>query len=275
MVAQGTRIRSLGYAVSILLIFINVMFPGLGLSASNTWKTENLEGTNGNHRGLSIQKGDDNSLTSFLETRNTRKGGKLNNAIAFLVEKIEAPSIHKPSSQIAEAQKIIRTKAGDSSPRDSFVLTDLYFDTHRNRISDDAAVVIEEGMRLLNRNDNLSVKIEAHCDERGARTYNMALGNKRVQAIQEYLEDLGVSDSRITALSYGHEKPLCTERTQSCWEDNLRIQSAFRLLAITQSRNGCMVRLKFMGKPTNLRSATQFAQRQPFLQRIRVGRTRF
>jgi len=66
------------------------------------------------------------------------------------------------------------------------------------------------------------VEIAGNCDERGTNEYNLALGNKRAAAALAYLKTLGVDEARFTTISYGKEKPLCTEANEACWSQNRR-----------------------------------------------------
>ena len=66
------------------------------------------------------------------------------------------------------------------------------------------------------------VLIEGHCDERGTVEYNLELGKRRAQAVKDYLVDLGIEESRIQIVSYGKERPFCTESEPSCWKQNRR-----------------------------------------------------
>jgi peptidoglycan-associated lipoprotein len=66
------------------------------------------------------------------------------------------------------------------------------------------------------------VLIEGHCDERGTAAYNLALGDRRANAAKEYLVSLGIDASRLRTVSYGKERPFCTESTESCWQKNRR-----------------------------------------------------
>ncbi len=66
------------------------------------------------------------------------------------------------------------------------------------------------------------VTIEGNCDERGTREYNLALGARRANAVKEYLVSLGVSSGRVETISYGKERPTCTESNDSCWAQNRR-----------------------------------------------------
>jgi peptidoglycan-associated lipoprotein len=66
------------------------------------------------------------------------------------------------------------------------------------------------------------VTIEGHCDERGSTEYNLALGDRRAGAVKQYLVSLGISADRISTVSFGKEKPFCTQSNESCWQQNRR-----------------------------------------------------
>src|SRR5690349_5980728 len=66
------------------------------------------------------------------------------------------------------------------------------------------------------------VTIEGHCDERGTREYNLALGARRANAVKEYLVSQGVSTARVETVSYGKERPICTQSDEACWAQNRR-----------------------------------------------------
>ena len=66
------------------------------------------------------------------------------------------------------------------------------------------------------------VLIEGHCDERGTVEYNLELGKRRAQAVKDYLVDRGIEESRIRIVSYGKERPFCTESNESCFQKNRR-----------------------------------------------------
>jgi peptidoglycan-associated lipoprotein len=68
----------------------------------------------------------------------------------------------------------------------------------------------------------MQILIEGHCDERGTNEYNLALGERRANAAKDYLASLGVDAARVKTVSYGKERPVCTEATESCWAKNRR-----------------------------------------------------
>jgi peptidoglycan-associated lipoprotein len=69
---------------------------------------------------------------------------------------------------------------------------------------------------------NFTVVIEGHCDERGSAEYNLALGDKRSTSAKDFLVQLGVPANRIKTISYGKERPQCTDANEGCWQKNRR-----------------------------------------------------
>ena len=65
--------------------------------------------------------------------------------------------------------------------------------------------------------------IEGHADSRGTNEYNLALGERRANAVRDYLSSLGVAGTRVRTISYGEERPVCTEEAESCWSQNRRV----------------------------------------------------
>ena len=101
-------------------------------------------------------------------------------------------------------------------------LPDIYFDFDKYAIRPDAAQVLQESATWLNTHAGHAVIIEAHCDERGTSEYNLALGDRRARATRDFLEAHGVAARRISMLSYGEERPQCTEHNEECWSRNRR-----------------------------------------------------
>ena len=102
-------------------------------------------------------------------------------------------------------------------------LNDIYFDYDRFSIRDDAMSLLKVNAQLLTAKfADKHIVIEGHCDERGTQSYNMVLGERRAHAVKSFLEDLGVPAENLQAVSYGKDKPFCTEPTQECWQENRR-----------------------------------------------------
>ena len=101
-------------------------------------------------------------------------------------------------------------------------LKTIYFDFDKYNIRPDDAKTLDGDAAWLKANPNNLVLIEGHADERGTNEYNLALGEKRAKAAMNYLVAQGVQASRVTIISYGEERPVCTEKTEACWAKNRR-----------------------------------------------------
>jgi peptidoglycan-associated lipoprotein len=101
-------------------------------------------------------------------------------------------------------------------------LVDIHFDFDKYDIRPGDAKVLDSNASWLKSNPAQLVLIEGHCDERGTNEYNLALGERRAKAAMNYLVSQGVQASRITIISYGEERPLCSEHNESCWTRNRR-----------------------------------------------------
>jgi peptidoglycan-associated lipoprotein len=109
-------------------------------------------------------------------------------------------------------------------------LQDAYFDYDKSDVRSDARDVLTRDAgalkAILNDFPNASIVLEGHCDERGSAEYNLGLGDRRASSAREFLQQLGVSAARIKTVSYGKERPQCTEQNESCWQQNRRIHFA-------------------------------------------------
>ncbi|MBI5183382.1 MAG: peptidoglycan-associated lipoprotein Pal [Nitrospinae bacterium] len=101
-------------------------------------------------------------------------------------------------------------------------LKDIYFDFDKSNIKPSEREVLNKNGEWLKDNPNVRVQIEGHCDERGTNEYNIALGERRAVSARDYLLSLGISSERLYTVSYGEEKPACTEQNESCWWQNRR-----------------------------------------------------
>ena len=99
---------------------------------------------------------------------------------------------------------------------------DAYFDFNKADIRADARDALTKTADFLRNYPQIRVTIEGHCDERGSTEYNLALGDRRAGAVKQYLVSLGISADRLTTVSFGKEKPFCTQSNESCWQQNRR-----------------------------------------------------
>jgi len=107
---------------------------------------------------------------------------------------------------------------------------DAYFDYDKSDIRADAREVLTRDANalksILNDFPNASIVVEGHCDERGSAEYNLGLGDRRATAAKDFLVGLGVPGDRLKTISYGKERPQCTESNESCWQRNRRAHFA-------------------------------------------------
>ncbi|MBI5846649.1 MAG: peptidoglycan-associated lipoprotein Pal [Nitrospirae bacterium] len=101
-------------------------------------------------------------------------------------------------------------------------LQDIYFAYDKYDLSDEAKQSTKVLGDILMKNKKVKVTIEGHSDERGTNEYNLALGDRRAKVAKEYLVTLGIPAGKIELISYGEEKPACTESSESCWAKNRR-----------------------------------------------------
>jgi peptidoglycan-associated lipoprotein len=104
----------------------------------------------------------------------------------------------------------------------------VHFAFDSSTIDDEARAIIEAHAAHLVANPQIKLSLEGNCDERGTREYNLALGERRAQAVEKMMKVLGVTGNRIKTVSYGEEKPLCQEHNESCWRQNRRAEIVYK-----------------------------------------------
>src|SRR5262249_42090649 len=101
-------------------------------------------------------------------------------------------------------------------------VSDVLFEYDKADIRPDQMPVLQKNAAWLKANPNVRFTIEGHCDERGSEEYNLGLGDRRANAVKEYLLAQGVPSTRIETKSYGEERPVCHEQTEECYTKNRR-----------------------------------------------------
>jgi peptidoglycan-associated lipoprotein len=101
-------------------------------------------------------------------------------------------------------------------------LKDAFFDYDKADLRADARQSLATDASWLKKFPSTKLLIEGHCDERGTDEYNLALGERRADAVREYLATMGVGSNRVQTVSYGKERPFCNQETESCWQENRR-----------------------------------------------------
>ncbi|MGH9369498.1 MAG: peptidoglycan-associated lipoprotein Pal [Thermoanaerobaculia bacterium] len=119
-----------------------------------------------------------------------------------------------------EAQKVLSASIQDLNRRG--YLQDAYFDFDRYELRDDARSALATDSEWLKKFPTIQILIEGHCDERGTNEYNLALAERRANSAKDYLMSLGVDGGRVKTVSYGEERPFCSDSDESCWATNRR-----------------------------------------------------
>jgi peptidoglycan-associated lipoprotein len=105
-------------------------------------------------------------------------------------------------------------------------LEDALFDFDKSTIRSDASVALKDDVNvireILGNYPSQKLLIEGHADERGSEEYNLALGDRRAHAVEEFLVSMGIPNNQLTLISYGKEKPVCTDESENCWQRNRR-----------------------------------------------------
>jgi peptidoglycan-associated lipoprotein len=101
-------------------------------------------------------------------------------------------------------------------------LESVYFAFDSSALSAESRATLEKDARCITGQGTKVFRVEGNCDERGTAEYNVHLGQRRAHSVKKYLVGLGVSAQAMTAISYGKEKPVCTEHDEACWQRNRR-----------------------------------------------------
>lgn len=102
-------------------------------------------------------------------------------------------------------------------------LADIFFDFGQWTIRPAETSLFEKNIAWMNTHMDTKIEIEGHADSRGTNEYNLILGEKRAHAVQEYLVQLGIDQSRLLVVSYGEERPFCNREDEACYQENRRV----------------------------------------------------
>ncbi len=105
-------------------------------------------------------------------------------------------------------------------------IEDVYFDYNRDNLRPDALAALKSDAHtlteIIQQYPKFHLIVEGYCDDRGSESYNLALGDRRAKEAKAYLVDLGLPANQLQTVSYGKERPVCTEDTETCWQKNRR-----------------------------------------------------
>jgi peptidoglycan-associated lipoprotein len=127
-----------------------------------------------------------------------------------------------PDLQPVDREGATGVELSDAQTGEGGPLADIRYDFDQAKLSDEARALLEQHAAWLKRHGDTRVTVEGHCDERGTVEYNLALGDQRAKAARDYLVSLGIAAERLTAVSYGKERPLDPDHNEDAWAKNRR-----------------------------------------------------
>jgi len=113
-------------------------------------------------------------------------------------------------------------EAANAYARQKGLLDDVHFAYDSSQLTDQGRQRLVDNADFLRRYSRFQAVVEGHCDERGTPEYNLALGEQRAGSARDYLASLGVDAARLRTVSYGKERPVCSDRDEACWWRNRR-----------------------------------------------------
>jgi peptidoglycan-associated lipoprotein len=142
------------------------------------------------------------------------------------VEKVAPPvRVEEPEMRLSQQPPAVEPSFNPVPPPSRRVpeLSDVYFDFDRDAIRSDTRSKLKGTATILKAQPDHAIILEGHCDERGTNAYNLILGERRAQAVKRHLQDLGLAESQFQIVSYGKERPVCTEHSEACRQLNRRV----------------------------------------------------
>jgi peptidoglycan-associated lipoprotein len=184
-----------------------------GDSATLTWSSTNAVTLTLNPGGTvapeGSQKVSPTDSTTYTITA-TGPGGSADQSIRITVSAATPPVAADNTPSATMAEMFARG------------MHDAYFDYNEPTLRADAKDGLSQSAQFLRQHAEINVIVEGYCDERGTTEYNLGLGQKRADAVKQFLESLGIPANRIATTSFGKEKPFCNEHTEACWQQNRR-----------------------------------------------------
>ncbi len=107
-------------------------------------------------------------------------------------------------------------------PKNILSKRSIFFDFDSNLVKDEYKPVVAAHARYLQQNGGTKMRVEGNADDRGSREYNLALGQRRADAVKQMMQILGARADQVETVSFGEEKPRCNEAAESCWSQNRR-----------------------------------------------------
>ena len=139
------------------------------------------------------------------------------------VQSSPQPAAPPPAPRVETTPAPAAAPTPSSAPMPAVQATDFrdfYFAYDQSNLDDRARTALDADAKLLRDHLELKITIEGHCDERGTVEYNLSLGERRASAARDYLFAAGASATQVQTISYGKERPFCTDSNDTCWAKN-------------------------------------------------------
>jgi len=136
---------------------------------------------------------------------------------------VDRPAV-KPADTAATKPLVTKPVTGDplTDPGNILSRRSIFFDYDSNLIKDEFKPIVTAHARYLQQNPSTKIRVEGNADDRGSREYNIALGQRRSEAVKQMMQLLGARADQVEPVSFGEEKPRCAEAAESCWSQNRR-----------------------------------------------------
>jgi peptidoglycan-associated lipoprotein len=141
----------------------------------------------------------------------TGPGGSVDATARVTVTAPPPPPVPTPTPVARDTEKEFRDN-----------VKSIFFDYDKYDVREDQKAVLQATSHYLSANPDVAFTIEGNCDERGSEEYNLGLGDRRANALKEALVSMGIAANRINTISYGKERPTCSDANETCWQKNRR-----------------------------------------------------
>jgi peptidoglycan-associated lipoprotein len=184
-----------------------------GQSSTLTWQSSNATDVSIDQGVGTVQASGSKQVSpsdSTTYTLTAKGDGGAQTATARVTVNAPAPPPPPPTATVSDEQMFAQN------------IKDVYFDYDKSDVRADQQASVQADITFLQQHPNITFTIEGHCDERGSTEYNLALGDNRASAVKNAIVAGGISADRVKTVSYGKEKPFCTEHNEQCWQQNRR-----------------------------------------------------
>jgi peptidoglycan-associated lipoprotein len=199
-----------------------------GRNTTLTWSSLNATGVTIDHNVGTVEPTGSRTVSPEISTTYkataTGPGGRTVAEARVTVKPKQIIAIPSGPTTIIDKPFIIEDE-GSVFNRD---IRDAFFDYDQYSIRDNAREALQSDVRFLTEHPKIMITIEGYCDERGSDKYNLALGDRRANAVKDYLVSQGIGGNRIDTVSFGKERSFCEEHNEECWQSNRRAHFVMR-----------------------------------------------